>query len=535
MLHRSLDVRPAQSSALEDVPLLPDASLAGDVTLPPRGGAAAVFSRNSAISVGRLLASTLVALVLPAYLSHKLPVKTYSAWILILQMSAYVGYLDLGVQTGIAKYVAEYVAKRDLRGANMRASAGLAILSIASVLGFVLTLILAWQVPRIFGGMPPALFHDVRLSLILVGFSLCFGLVCAVPSAIFLGLQRYGVPTVLGLVNRLLYTLVILVAVYRQSSLAAMGALVAGVNVITGLLQVVAWRRLAGHIHVSLAKLDRAVVRQMLSYCSVLAIWTAGMLCVSGLDVTIVGHYDFGQTAFYSIATLPTNFVIAMMGAALGPLLPTASALSAERSAAAMGQVLARVTRYSVLLLGLSGLPLLVCGHWLLRLWVGQEFALHSIAFLRVLVVANIIRNLCLPYATMLVATGRQKVAIAGAVAEALVNVAASIYFAQRMGAIGVAIGTLLGSLVSVGMHFGLSMHFTYRTFAITRLRLLLSSIMRPAIIFLPSLLCVGRWWNIGAPAFSPISWAAWTLSTLGLGWFAGLERSDRTRLLGLL
>jgi hypothetical protein len=56
------------------------------------------------------------------------------------------------------------------------------------------------------------------------------------------------------------------------------------------------------------------------------------MLCVSGLDVTIVGHFDFGQTAFYSIATLPTNFILSIMGAALGPLLPAASALRRARS-----------------------------------------------------------------------------------------------------------------------------------------------------------------------------------------------------------
>ena len=152
---------------------------------------------------------------------------------------------------------------------------------------------------------------------------------------------------VLSLINRLLYTAVILCAVFFRSSLAVMGGLVALVNVVTGLLQVVAWRKLASHIRLKLLYLDRGVVKQMLAYCSVLAVWTAGMLCVSGLDVTIVGRYDFNQTAFYSIATLPTNFLVSIIWAALGPLLPTASALSTHRSPVEMGRLLSRVTRYS--------------------------------------------------------------------------------------------------------------------------------------------------------------------------------------------
>src|ERR1700743_946005 len=109
---------------------------------------AGTLMRNSAISVARLVVTALVALLLPAYLTHKLPITTYSAWVLVLQMSAYVAYLDFGVQSGVSKFVAEYEAKGDTAGANMRVSAGLAIMLSASILGVLLTLVLAWRVPQ---------------------------------------------------------------------------------------------------------------------------------------------------------------------------------------------------------------------------------------------------------------------------------------------------------------------------------------------------------------------------------------------------
>jgi O-antigen/teichoic acid export membrane protein len=498
---------------------------------PKDRGSAAAFSRNAAAGLVRLFVNTLVGLVLPAYLTHRLPVKTYGAWVLILQLSAYISYLDFGVQTGIAKYVAEYEAKADHEGIERCASAGLAILLVAGVLGVLLTLILAWLVPQLFRDMPGSLYRDVRISVVLIGISLSFGLSPSTFSGIFLGLQRYAVPMSISVINRLLFVTVVCSAVFLHSSLAVMGTAAAVVNVLTALLQIVAWRTLAGGIRVSLSSIDRNMLRRMLEYCLVLAIWSASMLCISGLDVTIVGHYAFTETGFYSIASAPINLIIAVWAATFGPLIPAASALSAQRTAVDMGRILSRATRYATLLLFLSGLPLLVGGYTVLRLWVGSAYALHSVRYLRILVLANILRNLCAPYATMVVATGKQKVATAAAISEALVNLTSSLYLASRMGAIGVALGTLLGAVVSVSMHFALSMRYTYKTLEISRTHLLLRGILRPSVIAVPSVLLLPLWWSSVVPFRNLQIWLIWALSTVLLLWFGCLTAEERNRL----
>lgn len=498
-------------------------------------GLATAFTRNAVVSVGRLIVASLVALVVPGYLTHRLPVEMYSAWVLILQLSGYVAYLDFGVQNGISKYVSEYEARGDAAGSNLRASAGLAIMLLMSVLGVLLTLLLAWRVPQLFRQMPVALYRDVRISLVSVGISLSFALLCSVFSAIFLGLQRYAVPMFISILNRLLFTGVVCAAAFFHRSLVTMGVAVAGVNISTGLLQIEAWRKWANRIRVSLYGLDRAVLRKMLAYCSVLAIWSAGMLCVNGLDVSIVGTYAFSQTGFFSIAALPITFMISIMGAALGPLLPTTSALNTQRTPAEMGDLLSRITRYITILLLFSGLPLLVGGYPILHLWVGKDYAFHSIGYLRVLVLANIIRMLCAPYATMLMATESQKVAIVGATTEAIVNLGSSIYLARHIGAIGVAYGTLLGAFVSVAMHFALSMHYTYKKLSISRSQLFLKGILRPAVIVVPSVMVLPLWWFSGNPSFTLPIWLSWGASTLLLGWFGALNKQEREGLIGLV
>ena len=494
-------------------------------------GSAAKFTRNSVMNVGRLLISTAAGFVLPTFLIHRLPVTTYSAWVLILQMSAYINYLDFGIQSGISKYVAEYDVRDDAVGLNMRASAGLALLLIVSSIGVILTLALAWQAPHLFHEMPAGLYRDVRLGLIYVGVSTSFSLLCSIFASIFTGLQRFAVPTVLSTLNRLLFVAVVLIAVALHSSLAMMGAGVAAVNVITGVLQFGAWRRYARRVRLSLRGLDYGVLWKMVTFCSAIAVLTVAMLCISGLDVTLVGRYDFRQTAFYSIASTPTNFIIGVMGAALAPLLPSASALSVMRSPRQMGELLAKATRYASTLLVVSGVVLLVGGYWLLRVWLGAGYAVQIVGYLRILVVANVLRNMCAPYANMLVATDSQRIAIVGATAEAVVNLGCSIYLARHIGAMGVAYGTLLGSFVGVGMHFGLSMHYTYAKLTISRVRLFLSGMGRPLMVVIPTALLAPRWWRDVAAAFSAPMWLAWAVSTLLLLWFVAIDAEERDSL----
>src|SRR6185312_10821285 len=74
------------------------------------------------------------------------------------------------IQTAVSKFVAEYEAKGDRDSAGRHASAGLVLMMLAGTLGVALTLALAWQVPNLFHTMPASLYHDVRTSVVLVGF-----------------------------------------------------------------------------------------------------------------------------------------------------------------------------------------------------------------------------------------------------------------------------------------------------------------------------------------------------------------------------
>jgi O-antigen/teichoic acid export membrane protein len=490
-------------------------------------GLAAVVFRNISANLARAAAVSAVAILLPAYLTHHLPVKVYAAWVLIIQLGAYVSYFDLGIQTGVSKFVAEHEARGNQLEAGRYATAGLVLMLLAGMLAGALTLGLAWQIPRLFSAMPANLFPEVRISLILVGLSLSFGLICSIYAAIFFGLQRYWIPTLITILNRVLFALAIFFAVRARGNLEIMGLAAALVNVFAGVLQWLAWRKCASHVRVSLRLLDFRILKNVTRYCSLQSVSTIAMFCITGLDIVIVGHFDYVQTAYYSIASLPTSFLLLMISSLLGPLVPASSALSTRFSSSRMGTFLTKMTRYNTIALLLVGLPLIVFAFPILRLWVGSDYAMRTATYLRILVLANVVRNLCAPYATMITATGSQKAAIASAISEAVVNLGSSLYLASHFGAIGVAIGTVIGAFVGVLAHFVISMRLTRSVISISPRRLFLRGIFGPSLICLPSALLLLRWWPAtDLHLISGIS-MLWALCTVIPAYFC-LNREER-------
>src|ERR1035438_8929041 len=83
--------------------------------------AARVYSRNVLISGLRTAVFAFSGVMVPAFLTHRLPPETYGAWTLILQIAGCISYLEFGIQIAVAKYIAEYTAANDWEGCHQHA------------------------------------------------------------------------------------------------------------------------------------------------------------------------------------------------------------------------------------------------------------------------------------------------------------------------------------------------------------------------------------------------------------------------------
>ena len=132
--------------------------------------------QGSASNLIRILLSMFVSLVLPPFLVHHMPPTEYSAWVLILQLSAYVNLLDFGLQTAIGKYVAEFDASGDRDASHHLVSTSFTLLALGAVIGCGAIAVMVLRVPQLFHQMPATLVPEVRIALLAVGLSAALAL-----------------------------------------------------------------------------------------------------------------------------------------------------------------------------------------------------------------------------------------------------------------------------------------------------------------------------------------------------------------------
>jgi O-antigen/teichoic acid export membrane protein len=488
--------------------------------------------RGSAANVVRVIVSLSFALILPPLLVHRMAPAEYGAWLLIMQGTAYIGFLDLGMQTAIAKYVAEYDAAGDFAATRSILSSSFALLCVSGLIGVVAIAILAWLVPELFGQMPYILVPSMREGILLVGLSSALALPLNAFLATFTGLQKYTFPAILAISTKCLASVALMTTVVMRGGLIQMAAVMAASTIASAGCQFLGWRKyISKRVSFSLNQISREWALRLAKFGSVLSVWTIGMLFVSGLDMVIVGHYDYGNTAYYGVATSVTNFLLLVIASMFGPLGPAVSSIQSGRTAGQLGEIVVTATRLSTLLLCLTGLPIFLGAYPLLGLWVGSNYGNRSATFLQVLIVGNAIRQLGYPYALVVIATGKQYQATIAAVAEALTNLTVSIYLAQKIGAIGVAIGTLIGAIVSIGVHIVVSMTRTRSTVSISRRHYVLDGILRPLTCIAPSILLLPLWTRSMVVAPSPYLIVTWIFVTLTIAWFVVLVPTERLSL----
>src|SRR5277367_4115783 len=120
--------------------------------------------KNAIANVARGAAGALVALAVPPFLTRVLPPEKYGAWALVLQLSAYVGYLEFGIQTAVGRFVARGNERADFEHRDRIINTASVMLMVACLLAMILIAVLVAVLPIFFRQMPATLYPDVRIA-----------------------------------------------------------------------------------------------------------------------------------------------------------------------------------------------------------------------------------------------------------------------------------------------------------------------------------------------------------------------------------
>jgi O-antigen/teichoic acid export membrane protein len=376
--------------------------------------------------------------------------SAYAIWVLVLQVTAYMGFLDFGLQTAVARYIAFAEEKKDAAWRDGIFSTALAGLSAAALFGVLCLLALAAFAGSIFPSVPHTLLPSMRWAILIAGTSTAVGLPASAWNGVFVGLQRYEFPAVTISMGRLVTSIGLVLAAVSGKSLVFMACVVCGANLLTYASQFVLLRRLFPNVRFRVSLITGVTVRELSGYCASLTVWSFSTLLVTGFDLILVGRFEFSYVAIYSAAAVLITFLGGLQNSLFSVIMPHSAALQASGDAKALGNLLLKCTRLSTVSLLLTGLPLVLFSFPIIKIWLGQRYAIDGSSILVILVIGNMIRLLGLPYASILVGTGQQRLILLSPLIEGISNLVASIVLGFKFGAIGVAWGTFIGAVAGL-------------------------------------------------------------------------------------
>jgi len=448
------------------------------------------IAKNALANVVRGGASAVVAIVLPHFLTHSLGSDRFAGWALMLQLAAYANYLDFGLQTAVARYLAAALEKHHDQRRDRLFSNALAILGVAGTLAIGGFGFAAWQLPHLFHSIPVAFAGEIGRGLLILGVAAALGLPLSVYTGVLIGMQRNEFPAIAIAASRLFGAMAVILVAQHTHSLAWLALCIGGCNLLAGIVQWIMVKKLLPALRFSVAFLDRAMTSELIRYCSTLSVWSFAMLLVSGLDVTIVGLFNFQAVGAYSIAVTLIMFFTGLNAAAFSAMLAPIAVLQARQDYSRIRHLVLVTTRLNSYA-SMGGIVVaFLFGRALVRLWVGPSYLALTLPVLEILLVAQTIRLVGSAYGTALLSMGLQRYGIISALVEGVSNLLLSVLGMVFIGAVGVAWATLIAALIGLAViTFGVLPRI--RELSISPSRFIQQGIIIPFLPFVPFCLWV--------------------------------------------
>lgn len=394
------------------------------------------------------VATLAVGFFLQPFVVHHLGDLSYGIWVLTVSTIGYLVMLDLGMTNSLLRYISKGHAVQNHESSSDSLSAVLWVRLQISALILVLTAAIAIEFPRFFK-VPPALGREAREAVLIIGLATAITMTFGVFGATLSALNRYDLRTYVTLAQltiRMAGVIFVLRSGYGIVAIALCELVAACVgNVMLFYLS----RAIYPELTVRLVKPKWEVLRSIWSYSSYAFLLTIAVQLVYQSDNMVVGAFiSASAVTFYSIGNTLCRYTQQLVNSMTNIFCPVASTFEAAGNLSALRTLYINGTRATLVLSLPIVTTLIIRGHTFIGLWMGAEYAAQSGVVLAILATALLFSLQNLTAGSIALGVGKHKTVAWWAVGEGIANLTLSIVLVRRFGIRGVAIGTLLPSLV---------------------------------------------------------------------------------------
>jgi O-antigen/teichoic acid export membrane protein len=399
------------------------------------------FAKNVSTRYVSIVVSALVGLlVLPINVRYLGP-SAYGLWMLTASITTYFSVLDLGYGSAVIKFVAEYRAKRDVRGLNEILSTMFTLFSVMGVLVYLLAIIVAWFLPEIFN-IEPGQVSTARTILLIIAANVALHFVFAVYGGVVNGFERYYLNNLIGMTSNITGAVVNVAVLWLGYGLIEIVAATTLVRIAPYYLYRRNAKSVFPELHLSFRLFRRERLREVTAFSIYLAItdWSARLNYT--IDNFTIGIFlNTAAVGVYAVGLRLSEALFRMTNQLHAFLFPAVVQQATDGRVDAQRRLLVHAARFQLAVaLALCGAVIAVADR-LIRAWVGPGFE-NGVLTAQILAYVVVLRAWMGIPSTVLKGSGHAAfVAKAGALC-AVANVLLSVVLVKSMGVVGVALGT---------------------------------------------------------------------------------------------
>lgn len=388
-----------------------------------------------------------VWLVLTPFILGSLGPVSYGLWVLIGSLAGYGYLLDVGMAPALVKYVAEHVARDDPEGASRVIATSLWLYSGLGIIALALAVIIAPAVPDFFS-IPADQRATATTVVLLTGISLAIGLPSTAAPTVLRGLQRYDLLNGISIASTLVSAGATVLVLSLGGGLVGMVATNIPIALLTQAVSIYAIRRIRPDIRFGLRGGERRQVRTIVGYSSSSFLFQLSSRLQLKSDEVVVGRFlPVALVSPYAIGRRLNDFVILAAQQFIGVLLPLVSELHAEGDERRLRAVYVTGTRLAMAISWPLGVTLILLADPFVRAWVGPDL-IEAVPVAVILVIASMVGLSQWPAGVIFQGMARHRTLAISALLTGIANVILSVILVQRMGLLGVALGTLIPTTV---------------------------------------------------------------------------------------
>jgi len=394
-----------------------------------------------------LITSIGIGLFMMPFLVHNLGDEQYGMWVLVGAVVSFYSLMDFGMARAMQRFLIRSIHGNDPNESNIALSTSIALSTAVGLITFLITIgIIIFSRYFISADENILLFN---ITIALVGFKASIQLPLFSYYGILVAHYRYDVISIIQFFAMLIRTALVILFINNGHGIISIASIAILTDVGGSLFVIHYAKKLLPDIKATISYFRSDRLKEYFHFGKWNYIIQITHKIRFSIDEFVVGTIiGLGAVTHYTIASSLINYFSSFMESAFGvfqPIFHKYHKLDQWDNLRELFLITTEISGFASILIGCL---LFSLGEPFINVWMGKGYT-DSFMVLLILCTANIFYKSISPCEKILFAIDRQKFYAKTSTVEAITNLTLSLILSHYIGIYGVALGTLMPSLIS--------------------------------------------------------------------------------------